>query len=54
MLVGRARHTERLFLAVLLSLSFRILLVGIVVLLNGMVVKIKESQHLGSFVPSTE
>uniref|UniRef100_A0A8C4KR95 Signal peptide, CUB and EGF-like domain-containing protein 1 n=1 Tax=Equus asinus asinus TaxID=83772 RepID=A0A8C4KR95_EQUAS len=26
MLVGRARHTERLFLAVLLSLSFRILL----------------------------
>lgn len=43
MFVGRVRYIERFFFVVFLSFSFRIFLVGIVVLFNGMVVKIKES-----------
>ena len=50
----RARHAERLFLALFLSLRFLIFLVGIIAPLTGVVVKINKTRPFGNIVPGTE
>lgn len=51
--VRRARHTERLLLALFLSLRFLIFLVGRIALLTGIVVTINKTWHFGNVVLGT-